>query len=409
MEPTPLLTIQYLEGSPAWSQLDHNQIVNKLRSAAERLPFSHLLIGWNVPLPLLEACRVEAEHLGMRFLLWQPLLTPCIVHLPDPDWCVTGLNGGKLVGYRDLPEFTFVCPNHPAVQEAVSLHVEELIHQGLYHGFFLDRVRFPSPAKHPPSDLACFCDHCQRRAAEYGLDLKIVKKTFLESTQRGIGSITLVKSLLSGKIDLALADQAQSISQFFAFRKQSVCDFLSPVTWIIRNAHLEIGLDCFSPSLAHMVGQDLAALGELVDWIKLMTYAHTLAPAGLPFELSGIIHHLTSTAHISEGQALDLVSQTIGLPLPTSCSSLEKEGLSSTALSREVSYGISLSSLPVLAGIELVDSSGITDLNPEQITSDLRAVKQSGAGGLALSWDLLHIPLKRLDLVRQVYLSQASA
>jgi hypothetical protein len=52
-----MLTIQYLEDSPILAHLDEKAVVNKLREAAACLPITHLLIGWHVPLPLLEACR----------------------------------------------------------------------------------------------------------------------------------------------------------------------------------------------------------------------------------------------------------------------------------------------------------------------------------------------------------------
>ena len=81
---TNLITIQYLENSPEISQLELKLVVNKLRAAAERLPITHLLIGWQVPMPLLEACRKEAERLGIRFLRWQPLLTGDGVLQPHP-------------------------------------------------------------------------------------------------------------------------------------------------------------------------------------------------------------------------------------------------------------------------------------------------------------------------------------
>ena len=65
--------------------------------------------------------------------------------------------------------------------------------------------------------------------------------------------------------------------------------------------------------------------------------------------------------------------------------------------------GAEACSVPVLAGMELVDLKGVTNLNPDQIRSDLSGLKRSGSSGLAISWDLLHIPLERLSLVRQVY------
>ena len=36
--------------------------------------------------------------------------------------------------------------------------------------------------------------------------------------------------------------------------------------------------------------------------------------------------------------------------------------------------------------------------------ADLDAFRAAGADGLALSWDLWHIPIERLELVRTVYL-----
>jgi hypothetical protein len=153
-----------------------------------------------------------------------------------------------------------------------------------------------------------------------------------------------------------------------------------------------------------MVGQDLTSMGGLVDWIKLMTYAHTFAPAGIPFELSGLVHHLTSKGVINERQVLGMIGKTIHLPLPTSLRALKNDGLSTMALEKEVRFGVETCSTPVLAGMELVELEGVTNLNPDQIRSDLIGLIESRSAGLALSWDLLHIPLERLDLVRQVYL-----
>jgi hypothetical protein len=60
-------------------------------------------------------------------------------------------------------------------------------------------------------------------------------------------------------------------------------------------------------------------------------------------------------------------------------------------------------SVPVLAGIELVELEGITRLNPIQIEMDLLAIKGANPAGLALSWDLRHIRLDNLRLVRRAY------
>jgi hypothetical protein len=400
----PILTIQYLEDSPELPQVDPNLLANKLRMAAERLPITHLIIGWHLPMLLLEACRSEADRLGMRFIRWQPLLVGDKVFRPDPMWRTVSLEGKKLVGTQNLPEFTFICPNHPAVQEKLSEHLDNLIHQGLYQGFFLDRVRFPSPSADPINNLACFCEYCQHKAAVQGLDLEEIRQEIMRSYQKENGPITLVKALLMGELGAEQTKLSRKISQFLAFRKQSISEFLAIVSQPLRQAHLELGLDCFSPCLTHMVGQDLGGMSKSVDWIKLMTYAHTYAPAGLPFELSGLHHHLTSSTHLSETQALNLMSQLTGLQLPTSSESLVKDGLSTPSLEHEVKRGVGACTVPVLAGLELVKMDGVSYQSPEHICTDLVGMKRANPSGLALSWDLLHIPLEWLDLVRQIYL-----
>jgi hypothetical protein len=401
---TPMLTIQYLEDSPDLARMDKSFVVGKLRAAAERLPLSHLLIGWHLPAYLLDACREEAERLVVRFLRWQPLLTSDKAIKTTPSWQTESLSGHKVAGYHALPEFTFFCPNHPAVQEALYGHMQDLAHQGVYQGFFLDRVRFPSPASDPLNDLACFCEHCRHKAAEHGLDLEHIRDEILRQMRDQKGRISLIETLLSRAINPAQAVQNSDLIQFLAFRRSSVRDFIALITQPLREAHLEIGLDCYSPCLALMVGQDLSLLSEHVDWIKIMTYAHTFAPAGIPYELSGLLHFLSSTGQLREDQAINLISRAIELPLPESQLLLEKPGLSTRALEMEVKRGVAACSVPVLAGMELVELEGVTYLQPDQIEADLTGLKRAGPAGLALSWDLLHIPPESLDLVRKVYL-----
>ena len=402
--PAPMLAIQYLEDSPGLAGLDLSLLVGRIRSAVNCLPISHLLIGWHLPQPLLEACRSEAERLGLRFLRWQPLLTTDKGFQTDPSWYVEGLMGGKVPGYRGLPEFTFFCPNHPSAREAVLSNIQSLARQGIYQGFFLDRVRFPSPANNPIQDLACFCEHCCRKAAEIGLDLPHIRREILDLATTGMGPTSLVRNLLSKHRNPDGSTLDRALDQFILFRQACIHDFLNLAIEPLMETHLEIGLDCFSPSLTAMVGQELKTLGQQVDWIKLMTYGHTNAPAGLPFEFSGLARFLVHNTSLNQAQALQLIMDCTGLSLPGSSQQLERDGLPSPALGREVRQGVEATPVPILAGIELVDLPGVTRLDSTQIRADLVAIKHSAPAGLAISWDLLHIPLKRLSLVNQVYL-----
>jgi hypothetical protein len=403
MSKAPMLTLQYLEYSPLLDQLDENKVVERLRAAYERLPFSHLLIGWCLPPRLLDLCRAEAERLGIRFLRWHPLLTGDGVFQPRLAWQVSGATGQVIRGYEDRPEFTFVCPNNPDVQEAVSTRLQRLNQHGHYQGFFLDRVRFPSPTADPVRDLGCFCEHCRRKAADFGLDLGQIQSVILERTREEDGRVSLVQALLGAKGGYADEALIASLQPLLEFRCRSVSDFVAMIAARLNDAHMEIGLDCFSPGLTRMVGQDLESLSAHVNWIKLMTYAHTCAPAGLPFELSRMLDYLVTTTRFKPAEALSLISASLGLPLPSTREALVKDGLSPQALMSEVRRGVESCKPPVLAGVELVDLGISLQLRQFQITTDLEALRGSGAAGLALSWDLLYMPLEWLSLVNQVY------
>ncbi len=251
-----ILTLQYLEDYEALAGKNLSELVSRLRTAAEIFPFSHLLIGWSLPPAVLEACRVEAERFGLRFLRWQPVLTTDRNFPIDPSWSVEGFSGHKVQDSLERPEFTFFCPNHPAVQEAVARNIHFQAGQGIYDGFFLDRIRFPSPASNLKQDLGCFCGYCQRKAADQGIDLPHVRQVILELLSTETGTISVVKALLSEKSHTSSMDKDQVLHQFLSFRQACISSFLALAVNSIKEYHLEIGLDCFSPCLARMVGQD---------------------------------------------------------------------------------------------------------------------------------------------------------
>ena len=398
-----ILSIQYLEDAPGLPERETSAVVDKLRAAADRLPISHLLIGWHLPPRLLYACRKEAERLGMRFLRWHPLLTGDDVFLPESSHQVIGVSGHKVPGYRDKSEFTFVCPNHPEVREAASGRIEALLKEGLYQGFFLDRVRFPSPTRNPLDDLGCFCEHCRLRAATIELDLEQVRNTIIDLDQTSKGRFSLMQILLGGMAQGLPNEATALLLAFLKFRSQSMNDFVNMISKSLKQAGLEIGLDCFSPCLTGMVGQDLHSLGPCADWIKVMSYAHTRGPAGIPFELTGIFDYLSTNTDLEPSRILRWISDTIDIPLPSTRQALEYNGISSEALELELRRSVQASLSPILAGFELMEIESIAELNDTQILSDLDAVRRAGVRGLSISWDLWDIPLERLSLVSRKF------
>jgi hypothetical protein len=310
---------------------------------------------------------------------------------PKNEWRVQNWEGAPLPGFQGLPEFTFMCPNNPAARGAILAHCADLAQSGRYDGIFLDRMRYPSPGVDPVSSLGCFCAHCRSAALEIGLDLSEIRTSLLAMT---------AKDLLYALYGEAI----QPVCSFLDFRQASITQFIRDVVEMIRPSGLEIGLDCFPPSLTRMVGQDLGALMPLANWTKIMVYGHAYGPASLPYELIGQVKWLMAHQGIDESEAVAIVAEIIDLPIPIALSGLREVGLSSRCLALEAARGHSMGeSHKLFTGIELVEISGVCALRVRQIESDLEAIKSIGGGGLSLSWDLWHIPLERLDIVRSVW------
>jgi hypothetical protein len=397
------IAIQYLEGCPELAARPIDAVRRRLRIAGEKLPISHILIGWHLPYNLLEACHQETAKLGAKFYRWHPLLSGDGTFYSRPEWRVIGLNGEPVAGFQDMPEFTFVCPNRPAAAEAVLQRVDEIISSGDYDGVFLDRIRFPSPVSNPATALGCFCESCQEAAAQKGLDLAEIRTNLQEWVKKPSGRCDLVRILLQHTETRPDSQQTQALQTFKKFRSDSITAFITKVVDQLHANGLFVGLDCFSPLLAPMVGQDLKALGKTADWVKLMSYAHTLGPAGLPFELLGLAEWLTVQANLNTTEAMQFLINAVNLPLPNDPTTLRRKGLSSQALQLEVKRGLDQIVAPVLFGVELVEMEGVAELDPLQIREDLSAVHALQPAGLVLSWDLWDIPLERLDLVREIW------
>ncbi len=394
------IAVQYLEGL---SDVQPQKARDKLCRAFDKLPITMVLLGWNLPDSLLNVCADECNQRQVPLYRWQPLLTSDGEFMPKTEWHTVGLNHEPVQGFEGLPEFTFACPNNPDVQEAVCNRTREVIQGSPYDGIFLDRIRFPSPFASPERQLACFCVHCREKAAKEGLDLESVRISIINllSDRKGIASFVRV---LFGVDEEPLANtDCEMLASFLAFRMRSVSRLIKEVAGDVHDRGLKVGLDCFSPVLTTAVGQDLAELGGCSEWIKIMSYAHTFGVAGLPFELINCADWLMQQKGFHESEALQLLSEATRLPFPASKKDIRKTGFSSEVLALETERALQAGINNCLPGIELVDEDDLTSLSPTQITADLHAFKDAGAGGLVLSWDLWYIPEERLDLVKGVW------
>ena len=110
------IIVQFLEGGPASAGCPPAEARRMLREAFARLPIEAVLLGWNLPPALVEACAEECRRAQADLYLWHPLLSGDGVFLPRPEWRTVGWDGTRIADPRGRDEFTFVCPNRADVR-----------------------------------------------------------------------------------------------------------------------------------------------------------------------------------------------------------------------------------------------------------------------------------------------------
>ncbi len=377
------IAAQYLEYAP--SDVTPAQVRERLRQAFDLLPISIVILGWDLPPQLEDTVAEETSQHAAALYRWHPLLASDAGFALPAEWQPINLHGEPVPGFKGLPEFTFLCPNRAEVQAWIAKRIEIAAKRGIYQGLFFDRMRFPSPAEGPERHLACFCKACQRIAADSGLDLEAVRYHIDSLFADASGAKEFTQALFSPTNDSLL-------ESFFRFRLDGITRIVQYAAKMARSHQLSIGLDCFSPTLTRMVGQDLTALNRSCDWIKLMTYPRVFGPAGLPFELRAPANWLRAKYNVTETEAVDLVNEVSGL-------SLTPGGLQSESIRHEIQVGRDAGIANLLAGLALVEMEGVHTPTLEQVQSDVLAC--GAADGLVLSWDLWHIPHKYISVMRE--------
>lgn len=377
------IATQYLEYAPG--DATPAEVRQRLREAFDLLPLSVVILGWDLPEHLEDAVAEETARQHAELYRWHPLLASDAGFALPVEWQPVNLSGEPVPGFKSLPEFTFICPNRTDVQEWIAERIEVASQRGLYQGLFFDRMRFPSPAENPETHLACFCKYCKRVASDSGIDLEAVRRQIASSLADADDAKELIQAVFTQK-------NFSLLESFFQFRLNSITHIIHYAARLARSNGLKIGLDCFSPTLTRMVGQDLSALNQNCDWIKIMTYPRVFGPAGLPFELNALSKWLREHYSIHETEAAQLVERASGF-------SVSPNGLDSASIAHEIQRGRDSGIRNLLAGLALVEMQGIHDPTLEQVQSDLTACE--GADGLVLSWDLWHIPQKYLAAIAE--------
>jgi len=209
------------------------------------------------------------------------------------------------------------CPNNATLRERNLGSYRKMAATPGISGILVDGCRFASPASGLHPFLTCFCDTCRDKAGKLGFDFEAMKR-----------DVAALNDALTGKGDTPAAWAATPVGaaewlvrhpgvlEWLRFRRACATEHFRSIGEIIHGAGLRMGVYIFTPSLAPLVGQSYADLGEFVDVFAPMIYRNYPKRPGiacLNWELTIIPEGLEVAGTPAEKAALDLYLAWTGL------------------------------------------------------------------------------------------------
>jgi hypothetical protein len=374
-------------------------VLRHLEAVIRQVPIDILVVGWEEKPALFEALTAGNTRVSKETFLWYPFLSDYPGF--DPAHLVVGIDQSTSRGWDGYDgtgineTFKQACPNNPEAVSTSMTHLRRLLTSYDFDGVFVDKIRFPSMANGLTDVLSCFCIHCQKKAAEYGLDLAEVKAALTDIA--GIGREKAADPMPPGGgwLEQLLRDRP-ILQRFVRFRADSINRVVAEISDAVNRIGRKMSLDLFSPGLALLVGQDITCLRDRVDWVKPMIYRFGSGPSSLLSEIPALIHGLGRFLQINETEVMAWAASHVSGLQGTSLAQIES-AVPLALLRAETRKAVDLfAETPVYLGLETVSVPGLPKPQTEYIREMVEIGAEAGVRGYTLSWDLLHTPVENV-------------
>lgn len=166
------------------------------------------------------------------------------------------------------------CPNEITLREGSLNLAAELAAEENVRGVIIDAARFASPAGESGMDafFTCFCPRCMEKMERLGFDAEKIRL-----------AVRALRSHLQTGSGYRESEHRSAIEDWLKFRRHCVTEHLTAFTQTLRqrNPQLRLGIYCFSPSLAPLVGQSYEDISNLFDFASPMLYRYYAPEIGV--------------------------------------------------------------------------------------------------------------------------------
>lgn len=280
----------------------------------------------------------------------------------------------RVVGADGKPaDSSWFCLNNPRARAYVLALYEDVARNYDVDGFFVDRIRYDSPA------AVCYCKWCQDAMTKRGLGADRIMTAMRRLAPEPEGVDTFIYWGLSFD-NVYERDDLPEIAQWIRFRQESVVDHVQQVRQLVRKLRPTwlIGLDLLGPYEGPQYGQNYSLLAAHCDWMKPMFYHHSTARDVIQWvETRARLQGITPEQAYPQASALYLLQ---GVELPSTLDEFRSTGMPPAWAALQTKYvqGLLGGRAQAYPGIQ-----GWDPATPEQIRAMLNAVFDAGASGIA--------------------------
>lgn len=365
--------IQIYTGGVKGRNVTFEEVKSKLGELEGNRP-EGIIAGWSLDKELYRRLREYTAENKMEFYLWFQTLSE--FKRLKGFAPVTDIEGKEMEPaiFDGDEEFSFYCPGNDKTAAYLKEIYEEYFSDIAFDGVLLDRIRFPSPVYSREAIFSCCCNNCLKKYKKYGIgkeDILDLKKWVKENERED--NILGIEEYKNGRYIFRIKE----IEQYLYARAGIITETVKELTEYFRARGMKTGLDLFAPFLSLFVGQNYMELGQQADFIKPMLYRYTQTPAGMEYELTGLVQALSNKQ--TKENRLQVFRKLIG-----------GEGNDWTEfMAEEVKNARAMTGCELYIGMEVHTIPELKPIQPEQIREGVIRLQKIRASGRIASWNLL--------------------
>ena len=361
--------LQVNTGSFTHTAADGKAIAERLDRCLDRLDVEKVIYGWSPDRAVNEAVNEYLHKRGIEKYLWLPIF--CEIHDPQTAEAFEDVDGAGNHAIDDLCEgesFDFVCQSSDKNLRTAMDVYDRLTKDLPVEGVFIDRIRFASAANSVRDLFGCWCPRCAARYEAAGVNRDRIRML----SKRGD-----VNAFMPAEKRLGVYRyEDPDIDALMKTKRRMITEAAGKLCTHFRSRGKKIGIDTFASGTADFVGQDLFALGEMVDFIKPMAYLETHAPAGVPYEVGAMGKEIAG--RISQLDGADACSMDAAV----------------AQFSELLDTGAN-----VAPGIDVNRIEPICTATPEYVCTYLKRLEEIGCKSAVLAWDAMRMGEDVLDAI----------